>query len=209
MWEGLFLRKTASGTYVSSFTNADGKPLTIDQNHAVFTICSRNDVKTGGHAYCYLEHMEHGAFRMIRYDLSTPGWGKISLSSDCIQTLTDDRIVTNNIKKELRYYNTTKHHSYQISKGQAKAVMYSFKKFKKKNDNKRYVYSLVGGNIGRVMHYLRGKRGVNCADMTLKLLRDANIAVVHDRWINTPRFAAGSSNRKASDLSGSMDNFYV
>ena len=203
------MRKTAAGTYESSFKNADGVPLTIDQANAVFTICSwekdRNGKRnrTGGHASCYLEYVDRNKsgrfeFRMTRYDLWLAGHGKVTIRTDDVQTFYyHDKASTIEglVQKLDGYKENMKHHSYRITLAQAHAVQQSVDKFVRKIKSKRYVYSLAGGHLGRVTNFLRGKRGVNCADFTLKILSDADIAVVHDKLINTPRFASGSSNR--------------
>lgn len=186
----------ANRQMVSSFTNEDGLPIVVKPDTAVFTVCARDDMKTGGHAYCYIETFTGQKVEMIRWDLVTPGHGRIQLSTEAIQVIrlgAPDNI--NEVDNELRHYDTTKHHSYHITADQADRLVVAFDKFNEKVRNGRYVYSLPGGLLGRVLGALSGQRGVNCADLIFKLLNDAGIVHVEDKLFNTPRYAAGSSKK--------------
>lgn len=71
----------------------------------------------------------------------------------------------------------------------------AFQNFDRKNTKGRYVYSKPGGLLGRAIGALSGQRGVNCAELVMKMMHDAGIAYVQDKLFNTPRYASGSSNR--------------
>ena len=183
--------------FISHFQSEIGTPMVIDENNAVYTICAREDMKTGGHATCYLEWMEdNGLAEMRKYHLTTPGYGRVQLNSVNVQVLNDPKWEKIDIAdKMLEHLDSTKYHSYQISREQVSMLNDSFLRFMVKNLGGRYAYSLPGGKLGRILQFLKGKRGVNCADLTLKLLNDAGISNVGDKLINTPRYSAGSSNR--------------
>jgi hypothetical protein len=187
--------KGNAGSFTSSFTNSDGIPFVIDEQKAVFTVCSRADMKTGGHAYCYVERIQSGLAEMIRFELVTPGHGRVQLSQSRIQNKRISGQGLEDADYELRHLATTKHHSYPISAHQATRIVGAFMKFDQKNARGRYVYSKPGGLLGRAMGALTGQRGVNCADLVMKMMSDAGIAYVQDKLFNTPRYASGSSNR--------------
>lgn len=178
--------KQAGNNWISHFVNGNNIPLVVDDRHAVFTVCCRSDVKFGGHAFCIMEWFEYGSRRQSRYDLLTSGSGRIQLHEARIKTSNWD-VIENRME-------TTKHHSYQLSYPQARAVNAAFMKFKGKSERGRYVYCKEGGVLGRVLGVFTGQRGVNCADLVIKILNDAGITKVLDNLYNTPKFAASGKH---------------
>ncbi|WP_137128270.1 hypothetical protein [Roseomonas sp. HF4] len=180
---------------MSSFTNADGAPIPVTDDQSVFTVCSRDDVWHGGHSCCYLEWVENKLAVMDFYDLVTPGHGRVQLRQMGIQRFKKRKVKYDEVDDELRHIATTKHHSYAINTDQTIRMMQAFQRFEGKVADGRYVYSFPGGKLGRALGALKGQRGVNCADLILKILNEAGIANVSDNFVNTPRYASGSSNR--------------
>lgn len=189
--------KLTSNGFISSFLDSAGQVMIVDKDNAVFTAACRNDMATGGHAACFLEYQSNeNVASMYKYDIVSPGGGKIQLRKMEVQDFQLDIKGYDNdqVNAFLKHINTMKYHSYRITRVQANAVMDSIKRFQKKIETKRYVYSQPGGVLGSIFSTI-GHRGINCADFVIKIINDAGIAHVNNKLYNTPRFAAGSSNR--------------
>lgn len=179
--------KQSGQGWVSHFVNSDNIPFAIDQNNAVLTVCCRSDTRDGSHAFCILEWFDYSGRKQTKYDLTTPGFGRVQLNESSV-TATRWDILEGRM-------GTTKHHSYRLNHRQARAVDAAFQKFKQKNAGGRYVYCREGGALGRVLNVFKGQRGVNCADLVIKILNDAGIVKVLDGLYNSPKYAASGKGR--------------
>ena len=154
---------------------------------------------TGGHASMWLEHFESdnaslGETKMI--DLIAFG-SEIQINIEIAQVGLTNAILDN----DWSYQNTdttfkglpktqvqlikSNHRTYDITSAQRDAVLTAVARFARKVSKGRYVYSLVGGGLGRVFS-LPGRRGINCADFILKILNETGIGNRYSLPFNTP-----------------------
>lgn len=162
---------------------------------------------TGGHSSMWLEHFENdnpalGETKMI--DLIAFG-SEIQINIEVAQVGLTNAVLDN----DWSYRNTdatfkglpksqvkliqSNHRSYDITSAQRNALLVAVNRFARKVSEGRYVYSLVGGGLGRVFS-LPGRRGVNCADFVIKILNETGIGNRYSLPFNTPSRLAKRRN---------------
>jgi hypothetical protein len=189
----------AGGGWESEFPNSQGMRVRIAPNHGQVTVASYKSL-TGGHSMMYLEYIDEMNFAVTRklhllaglggsQQAESTGSGSSASGSGTNQIVIEDEEKEVNKESDTRsadYHYT----SYPMTDAQRQALDAAALRFKSKVDNGRYRYRLAGGVIGRLTT-LPKTRGINCADFIIKILKEAGIARIDSKVINTPARIAG------------------
>jgi hypothetical protein len=183
------MQRNALGVYFSSYPTNHGAGVyaVIDNNHAVVTVISGSR-GFGKHSAMVLELFENGVPKCYMVELTTNDKGVISIAKSIAQIIPNNApIIPMGIPKggDLALLAGTHHHSYAITGVQAAAFLAAVVNFKQKVQNGRYAYVAPGGAIGWMLTR-PGKRGVNCTDFAIKMLRAVGITNIKSLVVNTP-----------------------
>ncbi len=183
--------------WMSEFPPVRGIETPVEDNHSVIASTSYGGM-TGGHSAMYLEYMDGDDAIVYKIHLTAglggseqaESTGSGSSASHGVNEINID-IEEKEVNEEHRDRGTTLHYqSWVITNAQFNAFLSAVEKFRNKVAMGRYSYRLAGGAVGWISTR-PGKRGVNCADFIIKVLKEAGIANLGSKLINTPKRVAG------------------
>ena len=183
--------------WVSEFPPVRGEVVFLDGVVFVVAVTSYHSL-TGGHAAIYMEGLLNGTpqFWKVHLTAGVEGSQRLEMtgSGSSASGSGTNKIDINYEQLESEYHGRSEHLHYQsweISNNQWNAVIAAAERFRNKAEAGRYTYRLAGGVAGW-LSTMPGKRGVNCADFCIKILKEAGIANLGNSLINTPKRVAGA-----------------
>jgi hypothetical protein len=188
-----------NGRWYSEFPPVRGVAKEVKYNEGIIAVTSYGGM-TGGHAALYLEHIDdygNACVYKIHLTAGLGGSGKLESTgsgSSASGSGTNEVYINfepKEVNEESRDRGTTLHYqSFVVTNEKIYAVVAAVSRFEAKVARGRYTYRLAGGTLGWLTTR-PGKRGVNCADFCIKILKEAGIADLGSKFINTPKRVAG------------------
>jgi hypothetical protein len=187
------------GHWYSEFPPVRGVPTLVQDNNSVVAVTSYHGL-TGGHSAMYLETIDATGDAVVfkihltaglggSQNLESTGSGSSASGSGTNEI--DINVEPKEVNTESRDRSQNLHYqSWAITNVQYNALVQAVDRFKAKVGRGRYTYRLAGGVAGW-LSTMPGTRGVNCADFCIKVLKEANIANISNKLINTPKRVAG------------------
>jgi hypothetical protein len=189
-------------TWYSEFPPVLGHDQAIRFDQGIIAVTAY-DTLTGGHAAFYLESIDdkgNACVHKLHLTAGLEGSDQVeSTGSGASASFSPEsgsnQIYINWEPKEVNEEQrdrgaTMRYRSFVVTNDEMHAVIRAAEQFATEVAKGKYVYRLPGGLLGRLTT-LPGKRGVNCADFCIEILKRAKISRLKSRLLNTPRSVAG------------------
>lgn len=183
-----------NNVWYSSFLSMNDHPNGgISDNFQVLTVRS-GSTGTGGHVTMYLEMTEptvvNGVatqvMELTAVESDVPVWPTVDVKYVQLANGNGDLAIDSlHDKRSAAELLQTHHACYILNAAQSQDVLTAARRFKTKAERGRYIYHQEGGIKARLSSR-PGLRAVNCADLVIKVLREANVAQLGYKWVSTP-----------------------
>jgi len=193
--------------WYSAFPLNHGQAQEIPNNSGVLAVTA-NENLFGGHAAILLESVDqHGDARVRLIDLTAEIGGSQELErigsgsagSYTSNSGTNEVTITiRDIPVNEKYFAVIERLDFQsfvVKNAEIDSVIREAEAFQRAVKDGKYVFRKYGGKLAKSTSS-RGKVGVNCADFCIIVLRQAKIANLDDRLVNTPIRVAGGRRRQ-------------